>query len=122
MASFEEINAKGIAKLFNDDITEQVAQFFETEMKLKAQVARNRTKIIKSHGHRYTYAKYQNTGQLARNIKVLKKGNKRIVQDGTRADYTSGYHGMYFLVEKAGERDVKAVLNKGKKFTEALKL
>lgn len=118
-----ELNTKGIARLFSDDITEEVAQFFMRETRQKALVASRRTKVIRSHGKSYTYARYQNTGKLARNIKVTRDGDKRIVEDGTRADYGDGsYHGLYFLAEKAGERDVKTVLKRGKTFTEALKL
>lgn len=123
MATIEELNAKGIAKLFSDDITEEVAQFFARQTRQKAQTAQRRTKVIRSHGKSYTYARYQNTGKLARNIKVTTENGMRIIEDGTRADYGDGsYHGLYFLAEKAGERDVKAIMNKGKKFTEALKL
>lgn len=118
-----ELNAKSIAKLFSDDITEEVSQFFMRETRQKALIASRRTKVIRSHGKSYTYARYQNTGKLARNIKVTKKGDTRIIEDGTRANYGDGsYHGMYFLAEKAGMRDVKAILKRGKTFTEALKL
>lgn len=117
------IDTKGIARLFKDEVTEKTADFFKINLKQKATTASRRTKIIRAHGKTYIYPKYQNTGQLARNIVVTKDGDKRIVNDGTRAGYSDGsYHGMYFLVEKAGERDVKNVLKKGSDFVTGLKL
>ena len=41
---------------------------------------------------------------------------------GTRASYTSGYHGMYFLVEKKGMEDVKTTLKKGSNYANSMKL
>ena len=68
----------------------------------------------------YTYARYQNTGELSRNLKQVKKGDKVVVDAGTRAKYTSGYHGMYFLVEKKGMEDVKTTLKKGANYANCL--
>ncbi|WP_441768820.1 hypothetical protein, partial [Klebsiella pneumoniae] len=44
------------------------------------------------------------------------------VDAGTRGNYTHGYHGLYFLVERQGERDVRNTLNATKKYAEALKV
>ena len=68
------------------------------------------------------YARYQNTGQLSSNLKQVKKGDKVVVNAGTRASYTSGYHGMYFLVEKKGMQDVKTTLKKGANYANSMKL
>ena len=117
------IDTAGIAKSFKEEVTEKTADFFKLTLKQKATTASRRTKIIRAHGKTYIYPKYQNTGQLARNIVVTKDGDKRIVNDGTRAGYSDGsYHGMYFLVEKAGERDVKNTIKKGQEFVTGLKL
>ena len=52
----------------------------------------------------------------------VKKGDKVVVNAGTRASYTSGYHGMYFLVEKKGMQDVKTTLKKGANYANSMKL
>lgn len=117
------LDTSAIAKSFQNQVTNRLSDWFEAELTVKAQNAAKRPRVIKSHGHRYNYSRYQNTGQLARNIRQLKRGDKTIVDAGTRANYTgTGYHGMYFLVEKQGERDVKTTLKKGVKYTESLKL
>ena len=54
--------------------------------------------------------------------KQVKKGDKIVVNAGTRASYTSGYHGMYFLVEKKGMQDVKTTLKKGANYANSMKL
>ncbi|MFS9669203.1 hypothetical protein, partial [Klebsiella pneumoniae] len=57
------------------------------------------------------------------NIRIFNEGKGKQVADGVRADYSDGsYHGMYFLVEKAGERDIKNVMKNGQKFVEGLRL
>ena len=94
------LNISSIAKEMQTKVTERMGDWFEAEFKAKANSARRRTRLIRSHGHTYTYARYQNTGQLSSNLKQVKKGDKIVVNAGTRANYSSGYHGMYFLVEK----------------------
>lgn len=94
------IDTASIAKEMQSKVTERMGDWFESEFKVKANSASRRTRLIRSHGHTYTYARYQNTGQLSSNLKQVKKGDKVVVNAGTRANYTSGYHGMYFLVEK----------------------
>ena len=94
------LNTSSIAKEMQTKVTERMGDWFEAEFKAKATAASRRTRLIRSHGHTYTYARYQNTGELSRNLKQVKKGDKVVVNAGTRANYTSGYHGMYFLVEK----------------------
>lgn len=117
------IDNRGIARLFQQQVTDKMAEFFSTEIKSRALTASKRKKLIRAHGHTYNYGKYQNTGELGRNIKITKDGDKKLVNDGTRADYSDrSYHGMYFLVEKKGESDVKATLKKGTKYAESLKL
>ena len=59
---------------------------------------------------------------MAGNLKQVKKGDKVVVNAGTRANYTSGYHGMYFLVEKKGIQDVKTTLKKGSNYANSMKL
>ena len=84
--------------------------------------AGRRSGVIKPAHSNKSY-RYKNTGQLGRNIKKVKEGNKYVVEDGRRSDYSkNGYHGMYFLVERRGEREVQKVLNDTKKYTENLKL
>lgn len=116
------IDTKAIAKEFGNDVTQKLAEFFETQLKVEAQKASRRKLVFKSHGKTYTYSKYKNTGQLASNIKITKNGDKAIVSDGTRANYSSGYHGMYFLVEKKGENAIKKVLKDAQAYTQNLKL
>ncbi|MGL5895733.1 MAG: hypothetical protein ACRCZN_01950 [Lactococcus lactis] len=120
----EGIDTKGIAKIFQQEVTDNLAHFFQAEVTLKAQQAARREKFVRgANGKKYSYSKWQNTGQLARNIKITKDGNKKLVNDGTRANYSNGsYHGMYFLVEKRGEKEIKAILKKGTKYAESLKL
>lgn len=117
------LDINGIAKQFGSDVTDKMADFFRLEIKARASTASRRKRVIRSHGHTYSYARYQNTGQLARAINIKSDGSHKIVNDGTRANYSNGsYHGMYFLVEKKGESDVKATLKKGEQFAKTLKL
>lgn len=116
------IDTASVAKEMQTKVTERMGDWFEAEFKAKANAASRRTRIIRSHGHNYTYSKYQNTGQLSRNLKQVKKGDKIVVNAGTRANYTSGYHGMYFLRTKKGMQDVKTTLKKGANYANSMKL
>ena len=116
------LNTSSIAKEMQTKVTERLGDWFEAEFKAKANAAARRARIIRSHGHTYTYAKHQNTGQLAGNLRQVKRGDKVVVHAGTRANYTNGYHGMYFLVEKKGIQDVKTTLKKGANYANSMKL
>lgn len=116
------LNTASIAKEMQTKVTERMGDWFEAEFKAKANAASRRTRLIRSHGHTYTYSRYQNTGELSRNLKQVKKGDKVVVNAGTRASYTSGYHGMYFLVEKKGMQDVETTLKKGAIYANSMKL
>ena len=117
------IDTASIAKEMQTKVTERMGDWFEAEFKAKANAASRRTRIIRSHGHSYTYSKYQNTGQLSRNLKQVKKGDKIVVDAGRRGDYTgSSYHGMYFLRTKKGMQDVKTTLRKGANYANSMKL
>lgn len=116
-------NPSEIAEEFGDEVTAALADFIEAETKQKANAASRRVRLIRSHGKRYNYARYQNTGQLAANTRQTGTGNRKIVDAGTRASYRgTGYDGMYFLVEKQGQKDVKAILKKAAKYASSLKL
>ena len=116
-------NPAEVAKEFGDEVTAALADFIEAETKQKASAAARRPRIIRSHGHSYTYSRYQNTGQLAANTRQTGSGERRKVDAGTRASYRgTGYDGMYFLVEKQGIKDVKSILNKASKYAKSLKL
>lgn len=85
------------------------------------QAGRRQRKIKPAHS-RKTY-RYANTGQLGRNIKKLKRVDRYYVDAGTRANYSkNGYHGMYFLVEKRGEKEVQRALKDTEAYTRNLKL
>ena len=116
------IDTTSIAKEMQTKVTERMGDWFEAEFKAKANSASRRTRLIRSHGHTYTYARYQNTGQLSGNLKQVKKGDKIVIDAGTRANYTSGYHGMYFLRNKKGMQDVKTTLKKGAIYANSMKL
>lgn len=117
-----QIDTANVAKEMQMQVTERMADWFEAEFKAKANSASRRARIIRSHGHSYTYAKYSNTGQLSRALKQVKKGDRIIVNAGTRANYTSGYHGMYFLRVKKGMQEVKSTLKKGANYANSMKL
>ena len=103
-------------------MTKESAEFIEIQTKAYAIQAGGRKRKINPAHSRKTY-RYANTGQLGRNIKKVKEGKKYVVEDGRRSNYSDGtYHGMYFLVEKRGEREVQKVLRDAKKYTENLKL
>ena len=118
------IDTGGIAKLFKQEIEKDTAEFFKKAVTTKARTAQRRPSFVRgANGKKYKYAKWQNTGQLANNIKIVSSGKGRTVTDGTRANYSDGsYHGMYFLVIKRGEQDVKNVMKQGEKFVRGLKL
>lgn len=118
------IDVGNIANLIKNDVENDVAKWFEQSVRTKARTASRRPSFVRgANGKKYSYAKWQNTGQLANNIKIIQEGKGKAVTDGTRASYSDGsYHGMYFLVEKAGERDIKNVMKNGQKFVEGLRL
>lgn len=118
------IDDRGIARLFKGKIEEDTAEFFKQATKTKARTAQRRPSFVRgANGKKYSYAKWQNTGELANNIRIFNEGKGKQVADGVRADYSDGsYHGMYFLVEKAGERDIKNIMKNGQKFVEGLRL
>lgn len=118
------LDISGISKLIKDDIEKDTAEFFKKAVTTKARTASRRPSFVTgANGKKYSYAKWQNTGQLANNIKVVSDGKGKVVTDGTRGNYSDGsYHGMYFLVEKRGEQDVKSVMKQGEKFVKGLKL
>lgn len=117
------IDVKTVAKSFGNNVTQKLSEFFETQLKSEAQTASRRRLVFRAHGKTYSYGKYKNTGQLASNIRITRNGdNKAKVSDGTRANYSKGYHGMYFLVEKKGENAVKRILKNAEAYTRGLKL
>ena len=117
------IDSKAIAKQFNDDVTMKMAEFFEVQLKSEALTASRRKLVFRGrNGKRYTYSKYRNTGQLASNIKITNNGKGKKVSDGTRANYSKGYHGMYFLVTKKGTRAIKKILKDAEMYASTLKL
>ena len=117
------IDSKAIAKQFNDEVTMKMAEYFETQLKSEALTASRRKLVFRGrNGKRYTYSKYRNTGQLASNIKISPNGKGKKVSDGTRADYSKGYHGMYFLVTKKGTRAIKKILKDAQMYATTIKL
>ena len=117
------IDTKAIAKQFNDEVTQKMAEYFETQLKSEALIASRRKLVFRGrNGKRYTYSKYSNTGQLASNIKISSNGKGKKVSDGTRANYSKGYHGMYFLVTKKGTRAIKKILKDAQMYASTLKL
>lgn len=115
------MDIKAIANFFQGEVTEKVADFIELDTQKRAKTAGRRAKLVKNRHSAKTY-RYSNTGELGNAIRKVKNGKGYIVDAGTRASYSSGYHGMYFLVEKQGERDADNILKASKKYTEALKL
>ena len=114
---------RAVAKEFGDAVTQKMAEYFETQLKSEALIASRRKLVFRGrNGKRYTYSKYRNTGQLASNIKITNNGKGKKVSDGTRANYSKGYHGMYFLVTKKGTRAVKKILKDAEMYASTLKL
>ena len=114
---------RAVAKEFGDVVTQKMAEYFETQLKSEALIASRRKLVFRGrNGKRYTYSKYRNTGQLASNIKITNNGKGKKVSDGTRADYSKGYHGMYFLVTKKGTRAIKKILKDAQMYATTIKL
>ena len=114
---------RAVAKEFGDAVTQKMAEYFETQLKSEALIASRRKLVFRGrNGKRYTYSKYRNTGQLASNIKITNNGKGKKVSDGTRANYSRGYHGMYFLVTKKGTRAIKKILKDAQMYATTLKL
>ena len=114
---------RAVAKEFGDAVTQKMAEFFETQLKSEALTASRRKLVFRGrNGKRYTYSKYRNTGQLASNIKISSNGKGKKVSDGTRANYSKGYHGMYFLVTKKGTRAIKKILKDAEMYATTIKL
>lgn len=116
------IDVQKVAKTFDKQVTQKTAQALTIDLKLAAGRAGRRQRIIKPRHSKKTY-RYANTGQLAANIATRWKADKAIVSDGGRSHYSKyGYHGMYFLVEKRGEREVQKAMKDLTKYVESLKL
>lgn len=116
------IDVKSVAKSFDKQVTQKSAQALTVDLKTAAARAGRRQRVIKPRHSKKTY-RYSNTGQLAANIATRWKADKAIVSDGGRAYYSKyGYHGMYFLVEKRGEREVQKAMKDLTKYVESLKL
>ena len=114
---------RAVAKEFGDAVTQKMAEYFETQLKSEALTASRRKLVFRGrNGKRYTYSKYRNTGQLASNIKISSNGKGKKVSDGTRANYSKGYHGMYFLVTKKGTRAIKKILKDAEMYATTIKL
>ena len=114
---------RAVAKEFGDAVTQKMAEYFETQLKSEALIASRRKLVFRGrNGKRYTYSKYRNTGQLASNIKITNNGKGKKVSDGTRANYSKGYHGMYFLVTKKGTRAIKKILKDAQMYATTIKL
>ena len=114
---------RAVAKEFGDAVTQKMAEYFETQLKSEALIASRRKLVFRGrNGKRYTYSKYRNTGQLASNIKITNNGKGKKVSDGTRANYSKGYHGMNFLVTKKGTRAIKKILKDAEMYASTLKL
>ena len=117
------IDTKAIANQFQDEVTQKMAEFFEVKLKSEALTASRRKLVFRGrNGKRYTYSKYRNTGELASNIKISSNGKGKKVSDGTRANYSKGYHGMYFLVTKKGTRAIKKILKAAEMYATTIKL
>ena len=80
------IDTSSVAKEIQMQVTERMGDWFEAEFKAKANTASRRTRLIRSHGHTYTYGRYQNTGQLSRALKQVKKGDKILKLWGERGN------------------------------------
>lgn len=64
--------------------------------------------------------KHKRTGELARNIKLTKKGGSKditfVVDGGIRSQYTNNsYHPMFFLHDKQGKIELTNALLKARK-------
>lgn len=121
MATNKSLDIRSIAKQFKSEVTKEVADFIEIQTKVSAATAGRRRKLVRSRSGKIY--RYSNTGQLAKNIKKIKDGDGYKISDGSRSNYSDhSYHGMYYLVEKRGERDIKKILKDSKSYTESLKL
>lgn len=117
----KKIDVKDVASLFEKKVNTKVSEFVKITTEKKAVSAGRRAKKVWNRHSGKTY-RYRNTGQLGSNIRKIRNGEGYKIDAGTRANYTNGYHGLYFLVEKQGERDIKNILSASKKYAEALKL
>lgn len=116
-----DFNPSGIARSFGLEITERIGTFVEVETAKRATTAGRRSKVVKNVFTQKRY-RYRNTGELGRNIKLTKTKEGYTVDAGTRANYSSGYHGFYFLATKQGQKDVKNILTQTERYTKTLKL
>ena len=100
------IDTKAIAKQFNDEVTQKMAEFFEVQLKSEALTASRRKLVFRGrNGKRYTYSKYRNTGQLAANIKISPNGKGKKVTDGTRATIQKAITAcIFWLLKKVHEQ------------------
>ncbi|ARQ94822.1 virion structural protein [Lactococcus phage PLgW-1] len=117
----KELDVKSVSSFFEKEVTMKVSDFVQRDVQKRAVRAGRRPKRVWNRHSGKTY-RYTNTGQLGRNIKKIRSGEGYKIDAGTRGNYTHGYHGLYFLVERQGERDVRSTLNATKKYAEALKV
>lgn len=115
------MNINAISKEISDTVEKQMAEFIYNDLKANAQTAGGRSRKVRIRSGKVY--KYRNTGQLARTIAIKKESDHTTVDAGTRADYGGkSYHGMYFLVEKAGMRAVDQTLKRAKMYVNKIKI
>lgn len=111
----------GISKEISNTVEKQMAEFIYNDLKANAQVASGRARKVRIRSGKVY--KYKNTGQLARTIAIKKESDHTTVDAGTRASYGGkSYHGMYFLVEKAGIKAVDQTLKRAKMYVNQIKI
>lgn len=117
----DELDVLAISNNIQQKVEKQMAEFIYNDLKANAQVASGRAKKVRIRSGK-TY-RYRNTGQLARTIAIKKESDHTTVDAGTRASYGGkSYHGMYFLVEKAGIKAVDQTLKRAKLYVNQIKL
>lgn len=117
----DEINISAIAKEIGNTVEKQMADFIYNDLKANAQVASGRAKKVRIRSGKVY--RYRNTGQLSRMIAIKKESDHTTIDAGTRASYGGkSYHGMYFLVEKAGIQAVDQTLKRAKMYVNQIKI
>ncbi|MQW21998.1 MULTISPECIES: hypothetical protein [unclassified Lactococcus] len=115
------MNISAITKEYSDEIEKQMSEFIYNDLKANAQVASGRARKVRIRSGKVY--RYRNTGQLARMIAIKKEGDHTTVDAGTRGSYGGkSYHGMYFLVEKAGIKAVDQTLKRAKMYVNQIKI
>ncbi|WP_054639841.1 hypothetical protein [Lactococcus fujiensis] len=118
-----ELDISRTGEYFRKQIENKASEFVYNQLKLSANRASSRKRRFRGRNGKYIVTRNIRTrGNFRITLKKYKTTNGTTIDAGTRSNYSEGYHGMYFLNEKKGIKEVDEILNALPKFIENINL